>query len=402
MRFIRWAFIFLMPLSLVGQAKFEVQEFSGIVKTIDPGFKFALERLTLNVNGKEEKFIFNPRYGTLIFDNVKIGDNISLKVNVNVKARERAAELTRSNSSRLLSWYFFRDEITEIKVRDRVFQLPEIKRVDEPLQYKAFLDRKVFGELTDDGHRSGLIFENGLVAYNLWLGSLAQDIKSVKINDIVSFAGTRIYYQEGFKYPIDGVTEVYHYIPLRKEIGRVKSLLFKQNFTCIGAKFDRRDGSTVSVSFPSDQARKVKEFLKHKEETMIYYHSYKVEGQLHPPELQALVQGMDTLYVGVFGFYGGADGKHDHTEIEFEGKITKVNTTEKGSIMSLLVGSEFYVEVSPLMAQQLALELKKGNQIVIGGKERVKKVGEIYQKDYRIITPEKVIINGKEFSLIAQ
>jgi hypothetical protein len=338
----------------------------------------------------------------LIFDQVKVGDNISVKANVNVKARERATELMRSNNERVLSWYFFRDEITEIKVRGKIIQLPEIKRVDEPLQYKAFLERKVFGELSDKGYRSGLIFENGLIAYNLWLGSIVQDLKSVKINDIVSFAGTKISYQEGFKYPIDGVTEVYHYIPLRKEIGRVKSLLFKQNFTCIGAKFDLIDGNTVSVSFPSDQAGKVKEFLKQKEETKIYYHSYKVEGQLHPPELQALIQGMDTLYVGVLGFYGAADGNHVHTEIEFEGKITKVNTTEKGSIISLIVGSEFYVEVNALMAQQLVLELKKGTQIIIGGKERVKKVGEIYQKEYRIITPEKIVINGKEFSLFTQ
>jgi hypothetical protein len=401
MRFIR-LIIILLPISVFGQAKFEVQEFIGTVKAIDPGFKFALERLTLDVNGKEEKFIFNPRYGTLISSQVKVGDIITIKVNVNVKSRERANELSRSNSERVLSWYFFRDEIIEIKTKDKIIPLPDIKRIDEPIIYKAFLDKKIFGEITNKESRTGLIFENGLIGYNLWLGSLEKEFKSAKINEVVSFAGIKIPFQEGFKYPIDGVKEVYQYIPLQQEEGTLKALLFKQNFTCIGAKFDLGNGNTVSVSFPSDQAIKIKDFLKAKEETKIYYHDYHVAGQIHPPELQALIQGRDTLYVGVFGFYGGADGKHDHTEIEFEGKITKVNTTDKGSIMSLIVGSEFYVEVNSLMAQQLALELKRGTHIIIGGKERVKKVGEIYQKEYRIITPEKIIINGNAFSLFTQ
>jgi hypothetical protein len=401
-RFIRWVFVFLLPITLSGQAKFEVLEFLGKVKAIEPGFKFALERLTLDVNGNEEKFIFNPQYGKLIFDQVKVGDNISLKANVNIRDRDRAKQLTYSNSRRVLSWYFFRDEIKEIKVRDKIIQLPEIKREDEQVQYRAFLDKNLAGEFIDNGYRTGLIFENGLVAYNRGLGYVSSDMEALKITDKVSFAGTKIPYQEGFKYPIEGVNEVYHYISLKNETGTVKAFLFKQNFTCIGAKFDLTNGNSLSVSFPSDQAAKIKEFLNPKEETKIYYHNYKVEGQLHPPELQALIQGTDTLYVGVFGFYGDADGKHEHTEIEFEGKIMRVNTTEKGTIISLIVGPDYYVEVEPLMAKQLMYQFKRGTELKIIGQERIKKKGEIYQKEYRIITPVKIIINGKEFSRFIQ
>jgi hypothetical protein len=52
-----------------------------------------------------------------------------------------------------------------------------------------------------------------------------------------------------------------------------------------------------------------------------------------------------------------------------------------------------------MMAQQLGYLFKKGKPVVIAGKERIKKMGEIYNKNYRIITPEKILIDGKTFSV---
>jgi hypothetical protein len=85
--------------------------------------------------------------------------------------------------------------------------------------------------------------------------------------------------------------------------------------------------------------------------------------------------------------------------MEAKGKITKIIRTTKGNVASIIIDSKYFVEVDAMMAQQLGLQLKKGKEIIIGGKERIKIAGEIYSKDYHIITPEKINIDGKIFSL---
>lgn len=98
-------------------------------------------------------------------------------------------------------------------------------------------------------------------------------------------------------------------------------------------------------------------------------------------------------------YYGGPDGNHDFKSVEVEGTISKVNRTEKGRIISLILDKDFYVEVDAQMEQQLGNLLKKGSNLKISGEERIKKEGEIYEKEYRIITPKRIVTESGEFIL---
>lgn len=388
---------FFISLSVAAQPRYEIQEFTGIVKSIEPGFRFALEYLMFEVNGKSEGFAFSPQYGTFIYEKVKPGDRVTIKANVNLRMRQLRTEMHEKNKE--LSWFMFNDRITEIKIGNEWIALPEKENGYSPAEVRVFLEKEVIGEYWKSGFRSGLIFESGLVAAYMGFNKYFDPMSDFKKGDRVSFNGYKMGRVEGYKYPIDGISEVYHFSPLTKISGKLYSYLFKQNSICIGAKFEISGRKQLSVSFPSDDAERIRQFLRTDSKVDIYYNNYKIEGQLHPPELHALVKPGDTLYINKFGFYGGADGKHDYKEVEVNGKITKINTSDKGNILSVIVASDYYVEIDAMMAQQLGYFFQKGKEVRIVGKERIRKEGEIYQKDYKIITPEKVVVDGKTFLL---
>lgn len=402
MKFIRGVFFLVLPFTLGAQAKFEVREYTGIVKSIEPGFVFALERMNLEVDGSPESFLFYPYYGTVITEKVKVGDVITLKANVNLRSRALLKDLTEAN--RQLSWFLMRDHITEIKIGNEWIALPEKKgdAAEQTIQ-KVFLDRPVVNVIQQGGYNRGLVFNDGLVGFNQGIGKYYDVLQSTKRGDEVSFVGVLMPKKNGYVYSIDPVKETYHINPLTKKTGTLKSYLFKQNFACIGVKFEiieEEQKKALNLSFPGTEAKRIKAFLQPGEELRIYYGTYSLpqlgEGDL--PELQAIIQGRDTLFVNKFGFYGGADGHHEHKQVQVTGKITKVNRSAKGNVLSFLVGTDGFVEIDALMAQQLGHNFTKGTEITVHGQERIKKEGEIYQKDYRIITPEKIVINGKEFS----
>jgi hypothetical protein len=397
MKTLRIATFIFLSLSAIAQPKFEIQEFTGVVKSIEPGFRFALEYLMIEVNGQLEGFSFYPQYGTFINEKIKPGDKVSLKANVNLRIKKLRIEMDEANKA--LSWFMFNDRITEIKIGNEWIALPEKESGYSPAKFKVFLEKEVKGDYWKRGFRSGLIFENGLVASYMGFNKYFDPMSAINKGDRVSFNGYKMGVVEGYQYPIEGVTEVYHFSPLTKTSGKLFSYLYKQNSVCIGAKFETSKRKHLSVSFPSDDAERIRRFLKTDSELEIYYNNYKIEGQLHPPELHALVKPGDTLYITKFGFYGGADVKHDHKEITIEGKITRINTSEKGNIISVIVASEYYVEIDAMMAQQLGYFFQKGKEVIIQGKERIKKEGEVYQKDQRIVTPEKVVVDGKTFLL---
>lgn len=402
MKFIRWVFFLLLPLTLSAQAKFEVREFTGTVKSIEPGYFFALERITLDVSGVYESFLFHPSYGTILSEKVKAGDVVTLKANINTRTRALMKDLSEAN--RQLSWYLMRDHIVEIKIGNDLISLPEKKENTwEQATTKVFLEQQVVSVITQGGYNRGLVFKGGRVGFNQGIGKYYDVIQSVKQGDLVSFTGFKLAKKEGYVYPMESVKEVYHLNPIKKKTGTLKSLLFKQNFACIGVRFEvieEEQKKELSLSFPGTEAKRIKAFLQPNEELRIYYGSYSLpqlgEGDL--PELHAIIQGQDTLFVDKFGFYGDADGKHDYKQAQITGKITKVSKSEKGNVLSFVVGADSFIEIDALMAQQLGHNFTKGTEITVHGKERIKKEGEIYQKDYRIITPEKIVINGKEFS----
>lgn len=397
MRFKSVILFCILPITLFAQQRFEIQEFTGVVKQISPGFSFAFEQLVLEVSGELESFLFDPQYGELVRNKIKIGDPLTLRASVNLKFR--AAKIERANLKMIISpFYSFHDRVTEFKIENEWISLAQTMGDDHAPESEVYLNKKILGEYMVNGSRVGLLFEKGLVTFYFMFSDFYNPLKNAAPGATVSFGGYKSFPKPGYVYPVEGVKEVIRYVPLTELSGKIHSFLFKQNYVCIGAKFDCADGRSISVSFPSDHAERIRTFIKPNQSLKFYYHDYKVEGQLNEPELHAIIQGSDTLYIKQFGFYGGADIKHEHTETRVEGKITKVNTSEKGNIISFIVNSDVFIEVDAMMAQQLWYLFKRGTEITIEGKERIKKEGEIYSKNYRIIIPQKVIINGKEFS----
>lgn len=397
MRIIVVLFIFF-SVQLPAQSNFEVQEFTGIVKSIQPGLRFALEYITFDVNGKMETFTFYPEYGKFITQRVKIGDKVTVKVNVNLKMKRIRQEMEGKMQGSV--YYLLQnDRIQKIKINNEWHDIPDLESRNNKAQYKVFLRQKVDDFCIVDDVKRGILLKNGVVGYSPVYVNGDKQMSGIEKGSEVSFTGFKMGPGEGFVYPLSTVTEVYSFDKLVRVFGKAYSYLYKQNTVCIGLKFRLDNGKEVNVSFPSDEALRIKQYLSNKSKVEVYYNAFRVEGNLHPPELHALVTPGDTLYIEKFGFYGGADVKHEHKDVSLSGKITKINYTPKGNVQSVIVDSDYYVEIDAMMAQQLGLFFHRGKQISIEGKERIKKEGEIYNKDYRIVTPEKVIVDGKTFLL---
>ena len=102
------------------------------MKSIKPGFRFALEYMMFEVNGKMLSFIFYPHYGKSIYEKVKPGDRVSLKVSVNLKMRQLRNEMDEMNKE--LSWFMFNDRITEIEIGKSIERVPVPNSKDENRQ----------------------------------------------------------------------------------------------------------------------------------------------------------------------------------------------------------------------------------------------------------------------------
>lgn len=389
--------ILCLPLVSLSQEKFEVKEFSGKILSFNPGFSFAYQQILIDINGTKEGFHFYPNYGKLILEKFKIGDDITFKAKVNLNMRERLLE---TRAKRKTEWNFFTDRIFELKIENEWVSIDngDFGKTDRS-NSKVFLDKEVKDIFLLGNHQVGLKFENGLVAYTEYFSFTFDKSPLVKQGDQVSFNGFRHASAEGYKYPMEGVKEVYRASPLKKQNGTLNSFLFKQNFVCIGVKFKTNSGNDLRLSFPSFRATEVKEFLKPDTPLTIYYTAFETGRPNDLPELHAIIQKQDTLFINEMGFFGGADGDHEHQKVEVTGKITKAIPTLKGNISSIIVDNKSYVEIDAMMSQQLGSLFKKGKQLTIVGKERIKKEGEIYSKDYAIVIPEKITIDGKTFSL---
>jgi hypothetical protein len=371
--------------------KGEIREFTGTVKTFRSGMGLAYERLIMEIAGTEEHFVFDPKYAKLIFDNVRTGDQLTIRAIVYAELNERIKKMPDDFQKS-----FKRDVILAVKLKDQWVELPKIDYshlYPGGKNFDIFLDREVKGEYIQDGHQIGLVFDNGIVAYNWFMRK-----KKINVGDIISFRGHRYTYDEGFVYPVSDVKAVYFFSPLIKEVGTIKSLLFKQNYVCIGMTVRTKKGE-IRMGFPSNYAERIEQLAKEGKTMAFYYTAYIVTNQLTPPDLQAIVHEMDTFKINEFGFYGGADIKHDHKPASIKGKITHVNRSDKGRVLSIVIGNDCYVEIDQTMEKQLGDFFKKGQLMEISGDERIKAEGEIYSKNYRIITPRTVIIDGKNFLL---
>ncbi len=389
--------LFLAPVLLSAQPKFEIQEFTGTVTSIEPAWRFAYERLRLEVDGKPESFLFYPNYGKFIIENVSIGDRIGLRVKTNMTMRQKMQDMKPLEAE--MADRFSQERIVEIKLNGKWIELPYDERLYAgKAKGGVLLEKKVLDIYKLKERVRAFIFENGLVGQYSILSGYESPARDIQKGDVVSFMGRLDMPVEGSAFPIPQVKQVYFFSRLTQGTGRIKSYLYKQNSVCLGVVM-QTDRDEVSVGFPSDHALRVKNFLSGDRAVDFYYSDFKVENQPNPFELHALISGSDTLKIEELFFYGGEDVHHEYSPVEISGTLTRINRTSKGKIMSVMVGNEVYVEVDMSTAQELGQFIKKGKKVVITGDERIKKEGEIYQKNFRIITPRTIRVDGKEFLL---
>lgn len=379
-----------------GQQVTEIREFQGVIKGFDTGYYFAYEYLLLETKEGEERFQFYPYYGELIRQNFSEGDQVSVKVKINAKMRESFSKLSEEQQKKMT--YFRRENIVEIKIKNEwVLLLQQGENYNRP-NFKTFLDQEIVDLYMYDNFKTAAIFKDGLVGFSGGIGKFFDPLKNSKTGDKFSFTGYFLPFRKGYVYPVTDIKSVYTVSPLVKKEGHLMSYLFKQNHVCIGAKFLTKDESVI-VSFPSDKAKEIRQFIRPELPVIIYHGAYNSEALLEGPEMHALIQGSDTLYLHRFNFYGGSDVSHEHKPVEFEGKIKDFVKTDKGRIIGLIVDHKFFVEIDPRLEKQIGTLLKRGLTVAVDGSERIKKSGEVYSKDYRIVTPGKITIIGKTYSI---
>lgn len=395
--------LLLRGMQLVAQPKTEIREFSGIVRDFQPGYTFAYEFIHVEVEGLVERFHFTPNNGALLLSNFKPGDPIAMKVRLNLKLWEETKKADAKRKEFL--WYFSRQGMLEVRVGDKWVPTPE-ERLEENKDiglaathpHRVFLERPILQFYEQNGRRSAAVLDGNLVAEYAALSRFFNPLKSMKVGDKLSFVGLKHRRGEGYAYPI-AVSEVYTLSPLTAKTGTLKAYLHKQNYVCIGVKFETASGD-MQVSIPSDKAVAVQKFIKPGRK-VTFYHSQSEEEELGnlSPELHCVIMDRDTLMIGGFAFFGGADVKHDFKPVQFEGKVKELTRSDKGRLLGVIVDNTYFFEIDPRFEQQIGDKIRRGIPIAISGSERIKKEGEVYSKDYRIVTPDRITIDGKVYLL---
>lgn len=379
----------LTSLVSFGQAKFEIQEFTGTIEAIEPGWGFAYEFIKLKLDDDVKSFSFHPAYGKELLQKIKIGDKIKLKANINL-----AMEQNLKNLSKEVKDYWIRRQITEIFLDGKWESLTSTQKAYPGLFWGVTLEKKIEKDIWLNDYRMAIVYEKNKIAYYVYNSEHYYPLEKAIVSDVVSFIGTQSLPDKGYAYPFSEVTALSTYRQLRKVGGVISSFLFKQNFVCIGMTL-QSGNSKIKLGFPSEFAKQIKSFSGEGQNVTVYYDdNFKIDNQLEPPSLHALVYGRDTIRIESL-FYGGADGKHEHLPVDVKGKISQSIKSSNGKIIGIILGSDILVEVSHVMAQQLVDFLHKGTILRVEGDERIKKEGELYSKDYRIIVPKKVTVNGK-------
>lgn len=382
----------------LAQLKWEPREFEGKLLSYEVGYTFAYEYMRVEIDGKVSRFHFYPQYGKFMLDEFRVGS--ILKFKALVRNEKLADDLAYKKLDDRYFWFFNRQTLQEIWWNGEWKKFAESKEKAAKPSSKVFLEETIQNFYTADEFKSAAQLQNGRIVFLGMMGRLFNPFKDYKINDKFSFVGEEIVRGEGYAYPLP-FTELFYGYEIIKSEGTLKSYLYKQNHVCIGVKFTSPKGD-FAVSLPTYHGARIQKFIK-PEEPLIIYHSpnrYKTTSD-DPlaPELHAIIQGNDTLYIEEHGFFAGADGKHDHQWVYLEGKIKEIVRSDKGSIINFIVDNEFYIEFDARFEKQIGSLLKRGLPIKISGEERIKKSGEVYKKNYRIVSPYKIEIGDKTYLL---
>lgn len=391
--------LFLMMVcgTALAQPKFEIVDFSGQVKSFDPYWNFAHERMTLQVDGEDRTFLFHPKHGEFLQKHLKPGDVVSIRVKMHAFGKKEKDKINAAARQ-----YFFRDYIVAVTIDGVRHELDDNRSGKTVLKSRLLLDKIVRDVVVVDGVKRGFLFDDGVVGYSYYQGFFRTVNQDIKTGDVVSFIGYESEKQAGNTFPVQNVNLIVHFNRLYKDQGTIKSLLFKQNNACIGLVFATRSRQ-IRLSFPGNYAERIKVFADRGQPVVAYFNDPEKhksdEHDLNPPELHALVQGRDTIRINEYGFWGGADIKHEHIPAVTKGKITQVNRLQSGVIYSIVINNEAYVDIDHATQRQLGKLFRKGVVVEVAGQERIKAQGEIYNKDYRIITPDRITIDEKVFQI---
>jgi hypothetical protein len=370
----------------------ETKEFSGVIRRILAGSHFAYSIMTIEDGNGTADFYFPPENGELIVNSFKPSDSIVFKARV----PSRPATDARVKLMKESMLYYIVGTITAVRVGGAWTELlPGAPRLPWFPEGEVLLNRKVINVYQEQGYKRAVEFSDGVIGYYSSAFLKFNPIEDVDPDDHLSFIGRKFPYSQSYVYPIPGVREVYSLQKLERTSGTIRSLLFKQNNVCIGISAATNKGN-IRASFPTEYARRVEKFADGRR-VDLYVTDYKVEGQLHLPELHAIVAGRDSLIINQMGFYGGADGPHEYVPKSLSGKISQITRSDAGKIMGIVLDGRTFVEIDANTARQLDNLLRKGKSIEVSGGQRVKKAGEIYSEDYEILAAYQITIDGKVF-----
>lgn len=383
----------VLTLRLLAQDSLPIQEFKGVVVALDPGASFAMQGIRVQTNEGTHSFYVHPHHGEDIIRALRPGDSVWVRASVN--GRQQQTKLAVPPN---LEWLVRRYAATEVKVNGT--WIPNTAQEVPFLmgeEYRVFLEKKIEQELWRDDYRIAIRFDKNQAAFYLLNSDHYYPLKNAKPGEVVSFIGYSTPAAPGYVYPMKGIQRATSFKPLIKTKGLITSFLYKQNYVCMGFILTNPRGS-MKLSFPTYLAERIQEIANRQQTVYAYFDDFKMNNQLEPPSLHALVCGTDTLRIENL-YYGGADGRHEMIDASIVGTITKTQTSDAGQLMGVIVNGESYLEIPAGIEPELLSQLRMGKELVVEGEERVKLRGEIYHENYRIVQPTKITVDGKVFLL---
>ena len=370
--------------------KLKVNYQANIVKFL-PGYSFAYAKIKLMSEDGEKTVRFLPFNGESILSQFKEGDK------VNIQAYQ-GRKLKSKKIPSFLDDYFSMDELISISKEGVNYEVKfanpfkNYLNTDRSKLYHIFLEKRITGFYTIDEQKFGVFLDSGELLYSHYSWWRSPEWDDYKVGDVISSWSIPNKIKKGEVWPIEDGS-VYSVRPLTKVEGEIKSFLYKQNYAYIGLVLSTNHGE-LRFSFPSEAAKELKMYADRDDKVIIYYEPEKSPIANNPPGLYAVISNLDTLKI-TRPFYGSPDGKHESKSIDYKGEIRKIIKDSKGNINAILTRDALIESTTYL--NQLRKILKKGMAIEVAGEERIKRPGEVYEKDLKIITPKSAIINGKEY-----
>lgn len=367
--------------------------YTGKIIAFHPGYNFRYSRILIEVGEEKKELRFPAWNAEELLSLFQVGDEVVItsREGLKFKSKKMSAD-----------WYDFitMEELISLSKDSTVFFAK--KKRSKPIKAKytgpdlntIFIDRKIKKLYKVNGKTRGVFIDSGELLYTHFTTNKLYNLNKVREGDLISSVGQLEKVRSGEVSPIDGI-DVYSMRPLTKVVGKIKSFLYKQNYAYVGLVFSSGQRN-IKLSFASEAASDLKAFSDKDRDITVYYMNEKYIDDKNPPALYAAILEGDTIRIER-PFWGQADGNHEKKDIEYSGQVQKVVKNSNNSL-SIILTKDALIE-SNHMINQLRHLIKKGTRIKVKGKQRINRPGEIYEKNYKIITPKTFIIDGKEYLL---